>query len=370
MRPLHKTRRRRAVLFSLPLLFIFYFTFINSAWAQALLQNGSQAPNFVLRNIAGKKISLANFSQQKVVLVFWSSWSDNSKKALRRFEKFHKKYADRGIQIIGINADNQTFSAQDLQNVKNMIQALGITFPVLLDHNLKTFRNYEIIALPSTVVITAGKISYELPGLPLVGTEQMFDYLLSLAGATPKTKIVPKYQPRYDAIAVANLAMSFVTKDMPMMAYPLFKKAIVKDPKYMLPYVELGKLYVADGDNTQAEKTLKKALAVEPDNVAVISELGYLLCRTGKLQEAVEILSKASRLASYTPSHYYLAYALGKDGRLKEALAEFDTALSLNPFDYKIYFLRAKTYEHEKMLKSASADYRQALQLLLQLPKD
>ncbi len=364
---MNTTTKRMVVLYLLLFLFVLSITLVCSAQAQALLQTGAQAPNFTLSGVDGKDVSLSAIPEKKVVLVFWSTWSANSKKALRRFEEFYEKFKDRGILIAGINAENQTISPEDRENIKKTMKELGITFPVLLDRNLGSFHDYGVIALPSTVVIVDGKITYELPGLPLVGTEQMFDYLLTLVGEKPRTEVVPKYQPRYDAIADANLGRAFIKKKMNMMAYPLLKKAIEKDPRYMLPYVELAKLYVTDGDNANAEEILRKALTVEPDNVAVLTELGYLFCMTGRIKDAIDILDKAAQMGSYTPSHYYLAYALGKDGRLKEALAAFDTALSLNPFDYRIYLLRAETYENGKMLKEASADYRKALELLLQI---
>jgi Tfp pilus assembly protein PilF/peroxiredoxin len=359
--------KRLTVTYLLMFLSVFSITFVCSAQAQALLQTGSQAPAFSLGSVEGKDVSLSGISENKVVLVFWSTWSANSKKALLRFEEFHRKYKDRGIRIVGINADNQTISPEDRENITKMVKDLGITFPVLFDRGLETFREYGIIALPSTVVIVDGKIDYELPGLPLVGTEEMFDYLLTLVGEKPRTEVVPKYQPQHDAIADANLARAFMKKNMNMMAYPLFREAIEKDSKYMLPYVQLGKLYEADGDNSQAEETLRKALSMEPENVAVMTELGYLLCKSGKIKDAVDLLGKAAKMGSYTPSHYYLAYALGKDGKMRESLAAFDTALSLNPFDYRIYLLRAETYENNQKLKEAAADYRKALELLLQI---
>jgi Tfp pilus assembly protein PilF/peroxiredoxin len=355
------------VFYSLAVVFVTAAIFAYSARAQALLQVGSQAPGFTLKSIDSREASLSSYSQSKAVaLVFWSTWSTNSQKALKRFEEFHRKYEGRGLQIIAINADNQTISPEDIDNIKKTVKELDITFPVLLDKNLDTFHNYGIIALPSTVVISGGKITYELPGLPLVGTEEMFDYLLTLVGESPRTKVQPRYQPRHEAVADANLARGFVKKKMNMMAYPLFKKAIEKDPKYILPYVELARLYAADGDAAQAQESLRKALSTEPDNVVVMSELGYLLCKTGKMSEALEILAKADQVNTYTPSHYYFAYALGKEGKFKEALAAFDKALALNPFENMIYLLRAEIYEDNKMPKEAAADYQRALELLLQ----
>ncbi len=357
-----------SVLSSIIFIAIIGLPFTCTAIAQALLQVGTQAPDFSLKDIAGNDRTLSLYSQKKaVVVLFWSTWSSNSLKALKRFEEFHRKYKDKGIQIIGISAENQTISAEDLANVNRVVRELGISFPVLLDQGLSTFHNYSTIALPSIVVISDGKITHELPGLPLVATEDLFDTLMVLAGEQPRKKTEPKYKPRHDAIADTNLGRGFVRKKLYSTAYPFFKKAIDKDPKYMLPYAELARLYETEGNIPEAEGTLRKALSIEPENVVILSDLGYLLSKTGKVKEAIDILDKAAKLNSYTPSHYYLAYALGIDGRMNEALLSFEKALSLNPFESTIYLLRAEIYEHNKMLKEASADYRKALELLLKI---
>ncbi|MCL4537098.1 MAG: redoxin domain-containing protein [Nitrospirae bacterium] len=347
---------------------VFVASFIHTATAQALLQIGAQAPDFSLKDIEGKDISLSQYAQKKaVVVLFWSTWSAKSPNALKRFEDFYKKYKDRGIQVIAINADNQTISNEDMEKIKNLGKELDITFPMLLDKALKTFHEYSVIALPSTIIVSEGKITYELPGLPLVGTEDMFDYLLVLAGEQLKKKMEPKYKPRHDAIADTNLARGFVKKKRYEMAYPLFKKAIEKDPKYMLPYVELAKLYELDGKRTEAEEAFRKALAIESENVVVMSELGYFLTKTGRTKEAVEILEKAVKVNSYTPAHYYYAYALAKNGQMERALNAFDSALSLNPYDPLIYSLRGEVYENGKMLKESASDYKKALGLILKI---
>jgi Tfp pilus assembly protein PilF/peroxiredoxin len=355
-------------------IFLFFLTFTLTltstfiATAQALLQIGTDPPHFSLKDIEGKDISLSQFSQKKaVVVLFWSTWSANSQKALKRFEDFYKKYKDKGIQVVSINADNQTITPDDIEKIKKLIKEMDITFPVLLDKGLKTFHDYSVIALPSIIVISDGKVLYELAGLPLVGTEEMLDYLLVLAGEMPKRKFEPKYEPRHDAIADTNLARGFIKKKRYVMAYPLLKKAIDKDSKYILPYVELARLYELEGKNTDAEETLRKAIAAEPDNVVVMSELGYLLSKTGKTNAAIEILDKAVKNDSYTPAHYYYAYALAKNGQIKESAAAFDAAILLNPYDTMIYLLRAEVYEENKMLKEASSDYRKALELILKI---
>jgi len=366
-RPL-RTSQINTYLYLLGMLFFFFLTC--SADAQALLQMGAQAPDFSLKDLDGKDVALSDFNQKKAqVILFWSTWSANSGNALKRFQEFHNKYADRGIQIIGVNEDNQHISTEDIDGIRKFTNELGISFPLLVDKGLTTFHGYGIIALPSTVVITDGKISYELPGFPLMKKEDMFDYLLVLAGEQPKRPAPPKYEPVHAAIADTNLARGFVAKKMYAMAYPFFTKAIEKDRKYMLPYVEMAKLYASEGKDTEAGETFRKALSIEPENVVVLSEFGYHLTKTGKIKEALVILEKAAKLNSYTPSHYYYAYALGKNGQTREALDAFSQAVGLNPFESTTYLLRAEVYEDRGLLKEAASDYRKALELLLKIRK-
>lgn len=338
--------------------------------AQALLLVGSQAPDFTLRDLGGKEVSLSQFAKGKsVVIVFWSTWSGNSAKALKRFEEYYRRYRDRGVEVIGINVDNQAMSASDIATVTNIAQGLGVTFPVLIDRGLSTFRSYDVIAVPSTVVVTEGKIAYELPGLPLVGTEDLFEYLSVLAGEAPRRKVEEGYKPRHDAIANMNLARGFVKKNKYEQAYPLFRKAIEKDPKYIAPYVELARLYAVEDKRAEAEEIFGKALAAEPENQVVMSEFGYFLAKTGKMREGTALLEKAVKKNSYTPAYYYYGYALGRDGKYVEAFNAFDEALKLNPYEPKLYLLRAEVYEGRKMSAEAAADYRKYLELVLKIQR-
>jgi Tfp pilus assembly protein PilF/peroxiredoxin len=342
------------------------FTGIRSA--SALLQVGTAAPDFSLKDIDGKDTSLSGFLHKKAtVIVFWSTWSRKSAPALKRFEEYYSQYRDRDIQLIGVNVDKQSISVEDLDVIKKAVHELGITFPVLIDRGLETFHKYNVIAVPSTVVIVEGKISYELPALPLVGTEELFDYLLVLAGEEVQKEVKAQYVPNSRAVANTNLARQLVEKKMYMMASRLFSKAIETDPKYMLPYLELARLSMSEGRHQEAVEALRKALLEEPGNVIVMSELGYLLARMGKTEESLQVLEKAVEKNSYTPAYYYHAYALSKAGSMEGALDSFEKAISLNPFERDIYRLRAEVYEEKNMLKEAASDYRKILQLLLNI---
>ena len=336
--------------------------------AEALLQVNDPAPEFSLKDLDGKEVKLSQFSNKKaVVAVFWSTWSANSQRALKRFDEYYRKYKDRELQVVGINVENQTISPEDLSGIKKFVEEIKVSFPLLIDKNLGTFHAYGIIAIPSTVVVSGGKITYAMPGLPLVQTEDLFDYLLTLAGETPFKKVEQKYTPKPAAVADAGLARQYVAKKMNAMAYPFFQKAIEKDPTYIPPYIDLAKLYLSEGKNAEAEETLRKAVAQDSENAAALSELGYLLAKKGTLKEAIDMLNNAVKKETYTPAFYYLGYALFKNNQSKEAFQYFDKALSMNPYDPSLFIIRAEISENSKMTKEASADYKKALELLLKI---
>lgn len=338
----------------------------SAGMAFAILAAGDSPPDFSLKDPSGRVTTLSGMPQHKaVVILFWSTWSANSSKALKRFKEFYDKYKDKGIGVIAINADNQTITDEDMLGINKVIGELGITFPVLMDNGLKTFRGYDVIALPSTVVISEGKVAYSMPGFPLMGVEDMFDYLLVLAGEKLPVKTGPEYTPRYDAVADANLAGQFVKRKMYPPAVQYFKKAIEKDPGYIKPYMELAKTHILDEKPAEAEAVLRKVLSIKPEYADAMSELGHLLSRTGRVEEAVEALSRAVKISSHPSAYYYLAYALAKKGLTAEALKTFDQAISLNPYASEAFILRAEVYEDAKKIKEASADYKRALQLLL-----
>ncbi|TAN45779.1 MAG: redoxin domain-containing protein [Nitrospirae bacterium] len=353
-------------MFFVRILFLIFVFFVSSAFADELIHVGKTAPDFNLKDINGKNYGLRDFSSKKaLIIVFWTTWSGRSQDALKRFDAYYRKYSGKDIQVIGINAEQQTISTHDLAKIKAFVDGLNVSFPILIDEGLNVFHGYGVVALPSTVVLSGGKVAYELPGFPLVRSEEMFEYLAELAGERPRQKTAVGYTARYDAISDMNLAMEFVKKKRYEMAYPFFNKAIDKDPKYMLPYIELSKLYELEQKHAEAEAALRKGLAQDPESAAVMARLGYLLAKTGRAEAAMELLQNAVKSGAYLPSEYYMAYALGKKGRLKESLDAFSSAIGKIPGNSSAYLLRAEIYEEQRMFKEAAADYRKALEKIL-----
>ena len=66
---------------------------------------GKAAPTFVLTDLAGKKVSLADYKGRPVLVNFWATWCGPCKVEMPWFEEFRKQYASQGFEILGLADD-------------------------------------------------------------------------------------------------------------------------------------------------------------------------------------------------------------------------------------------------------------------------
>ena len=78
---------------------------------------GSLAPDFKVRDIDDKEISLSAFRNQKYILLdFWASWCKPCREDMPSLKKIYKVYSEKDLEIIGISKDD------DLSSWKKAIQ--------------------------------------------------------------------------------------------------------------------------------------------------------------------------------------------------------------------------------------------------------
>jgi Tfp pilus assembly protein PilF/peroxiredoxin len=336
------------------------------------LQAGMEAPDFSLRLLSGESRNFTALRGERLtIILFWSTWDNKSHKALARVQKLYQQYGSQGLSVIAVNADGQKISDAARAEIGATVARLGLTFPVLIDDGLTYFHDMGVIALPSTVIVNRDRtIMYELSGYPLLGAEEMVDFVAaSIEGR--KTVVVEKkgYQPNRNALRLFNMGRTTLKSGrMADSAEMWFKKAIEADPKFVLPHVSLGRMYLERGDRVQAEAQFKEALAKEPTHVIALCESAMLLFNDGKMAEGHKLLAIALKSdESYTPCYYYAGYAYGKEGDMEHSLKMFDEAAHLNPMDYSLYLYKARTFEEQNKLQEAAEAYKKALEVALKL---
>ena len=121
---------------------------------------GSQAPNFVLPNLAGEKVELAAVSSQKpTLLVFWATWCPTCVEEIPVLNEWTEKYP--GLQILGVNVQ------EPAERVRPFVKKYKIRYQVLLDEEGEAAQQYGLVGVPSTILLAkGGKVIYYGFALP------------------------------------------------------------------------------------------------------------------------------------------------------------------------------------------------------------
>ncbi|PIR82933.1 cytochrome C biogenesis protein [Candidatus Kaiserbacteria bacterium CG10_big_fil_rev_8_21_14_0_10_56_12] len=93
-------------------------------------------------NTGGEPISLAQYRGKKVVLVdFWTYSCINCQRTLPYLTSWYKKYKDQGLVIVGVHTPEFSFEKL-VGNVRSALATFGITYPVVLDNEYKTWNAF------------------------------------------------------------------------------------------------------------------------------------------------------------------------------------------------------------------------------------
>ncbi len=116
-------------------LFALLFSLLNQSSATA----GAAAPDFTLRNISGKQVSLSDYKGKVVLINFWATWCAPCLTEMPHIQKLYVENKDKGFEVLAISVDE----ARDASKVKPLIKRNGFTFEVLLDKQTKVVKVYN-----------------------------------------------------------------------------------------------------------------------------------------------------------------------------------------------------------------------------------
>ncbi len=110
--------------------------------------NAATAPNWELKDLDGKTVHSSDFKGKVVVLDFWATWCAPCRMEIPGLISLQKKYAQRGLVIVGASVDEGGASM-----VKQFMEKLGMNYPVLLtDEKMQDmFGGIEVV--PTTFII-------------------------------------------------------------------------------------------------------------------------------------------------------------------------------------------------------------------------
>lgn len=120
---------------------------------------GKPAPDFTLKSMAGKNTNLVEQRGNIIVLNFWASWCGPCRKEMPILQKFHDKYTDLGVQVWGVNVEQENQAGRDF------IKGIDVNFPIFFDESNTLSASYQVEAMPTTVIVDRnGAIRYVFRG--------------------------------------------------------------------------------------------------------------------------------------------------------------------------------------------------------------
>jgi peroxiredoxin len=115
----------------------------------------SPAPDFTLKSRSGENIKLSELRGQVVLINFWASWCGPCRQEMPLLDQMYQQYSPLGFTLLGVNVE------QDPQEAERMLKDTPVSFPILYDAENQVTKLYDVVAMPSTVIVDRdGNVRY------------------------------------------------------------------------------------------------------------------------------------------------------------------------------------------------------------------
>jgi cytochrome c biogenesis protein CcmG/thiol:disulfide interchange protein DsbE len=116
-------------------------------------QIGSQAADFELTDLSGKKVRLSDFKGHVMIVDFWAPWCGPCVAEIPDFVKLQSKYRAQKFTILGLTVNS------DETSVRKFAEDHDVNYPLLLEADETTKIYGGVLGIPTTFVVDRqGKI--------------------------------------------------------------------------------------------------------------------------------------------------------------------------------------------------------------------
>jgi thiol-disulfide isomerase/thioredoxin len=110
---------------------------------------GKPEPDISIKMLDGPSVKLSDLKGNVVVLDFWATWCPPCQKSLPDLDRIagDSAMAGRRLKVIAVDC------REDGNTVRDYLTKNGLSLPVALDQSGSTAQDFQIRALPTTLVI-------------------------------------------------------------------------------------------------------------------------------------------------------------------------------------------------------------------------
>lgn len=125
---------------------------------------GTMSPEIDLKTLAGGRVKLSQLRGHPVVITFWGTWCPPCRDEFPELAAAHRKYRDRGLEVVAVNQRDQELSERD---VATFVEEFAVEFTIALDPRGRSRRSYRLVALPTTVFVDADGVMRTIHSGPI-----------------------------------------------------------------------------------------------------------------------------------------------------------------------------------------------------------
>ena len=116
---------------------------------------GQPAPDFALKSSSGQNLRLSEYRGDVVMINFWATWCGPCRQEMPHLEALYQRYNSLGFTLLGVNVE------ADPKGAEAWLAETPVSFPILLDSQNDVTKLYDVVAMPSTVLVDrTGNIRY------------------------------------------------------------------------------------------------------------------------------------------------------------------------------------------------------------------
>lgn len=139
-------------------------------------EGNESAPSLVLADIRGVEHSLEQYRGKVVVVNFWATWCPPCVEELPSLENAWQRYRQQGLVVLAVSGEESDVVTSFLERLPS-----DITFPALIDHDMKVGNRWQIRGLPTTVVVDrSGHLHWRAEGQLDFSASKVDEMLLAL----------------------------------------------------------------------------------------------------------------------------------------------------------------------------------------------
>jgi peroxiredoxin len=132
----------------LAVIFFLFFYGQNGGQRVKIVREGDRAPEFTLRSLDGKTVSLSSYRGKVIMVHFWATWCPPCVEELPTLERLYRAQTGKDLEILAVSVDEGGAGA-----VGQFMQKNRFALPVLLNPDQSVARRYGTFKFPETYLV-------------------------------------------------------------------------------------------------------------------------------------------------------------------------------------------------------------------------